>query len=229
MNRQTLNYLVDLRYGNLTKDHIATIEAGDTVFDKYAEYFKDEPYPLPESTKIEIDNLIKLQEESLKKENWKDIKELIDLIDIEPLQVIEQLINDLKIEFKYEYFEKVSDRIGSFILKLKAFYNRPRPYQVALYTDQKFNPFTTVSGHTPAYPSGHTIQAYFICKIIAFHNPEKEKEIMEIAKMVSDSREILGVHYESDNLYSRYIVDQLCDIKEIKDIYFNPKKKKEAK
>ena len=226
MNEETLSYLINLKYGNLSIDDYETLKDQDNVFHKFANMFKNEPYPLPESTKNEIDQLIKIQNTNMNDSNWKEIEGVIVLCDSDPLGVIRELCTDLKVEYKDQYISKVSERLGSFIMELKSHYQRPRPYQVSLYTNQDFHSQPTISGHSPAYPSGHTIQAYMVCKIIAFHNPEKEKEIMEIAKVVSDSREILGVHYPSDNLFSRYIVDELCEIKEIKDIYFNPKKLK---
>jgi len=229
MKLNELNYLLDLKYGNILKEHQDQIDNADKVFSKYAKYFKDEPYPLPESTRKEIHNLIAIQKDKMGSSDWKDIKEFIEACDEEPLSVMEQYCQSIEVDFKKAYFEKVMNKISGFILILKKHYNRPRPYQVAFYTEQNFNPLYSSSAISPAYPSGHTIQAYFICRIIAFHNPEKKDEIMNLAKMIADSREILGVHYESDNLFSRYIVDELCKIKEIEDIYFNPKKLKKEK
>ena len=65
--------------------------------------------------------------------------------------------------------------------------------------------------------------SFCLCKVIAFHNPDKKNEIIEVADIIAKTREVLGVHYKSDNLFSKYIVDELVKVKEIKDIYFNPK------
>ena len=68
------------------------------------------------------------------------------------------------------------------------------------------------------------LQNYFLCRVVAHLNPGKKNEIMEVADIIAKTREVLGVHYKSDNLFSKYIVDELVKVKEIKDIYFNPKK-----
>ena len=229
MKLNVLNYLLELKYGKILKEHQDQIDNADKVFSKYAEIFMDEPYPLPESTTKEIESLISIQKENMGSDAWQDIKEFIQGCDEDPISVMEQYCKAIDIDFKRTYIEKLQEKIGGLILILKKHYNRPRPYQFAYYTNQDFNPLYSSSAISPAYPSGHTIQAYFICEVIAFHNPEKREDIMQLAKMIADSREILGVHYESDNLFSRYIVDELIKQKEIKDIYFNEKKLKKEK
>ena len=216
--------LENLKYGNLTFEQEQEIEKDTTVFSKYVIFFENEPYPNIEETKKEIDALTKLMDDKIGSDNWNEIKELITHTDYKLIEVLENYCYELEIDFKKEYLEKVMIKIRPFILGLKKHYNRPRPYQVAYYTEQKLNPFKSRTAHTPSYPSGHSIQAYMLCKIISFHNPEKEKEIMEIADVIAKTREVLGVHYKSDNLFSKYIVDELVEIKEIKDIYFNEKK-----
>lgn len=225
MNRNLLNFLLELKYGNLTKDLQEDLKE-ESVFSKYVSFFTDEPYPLPESSVKEIDTLIKLMESKKNSEEWKDVEEFVTMADEQPMEVINQFCQSIEVEFKEDYFKKLQSKLRPFILKLKVHYNRPRPYQFGYYTKQPINPMYSFTAGTPAYPSGHTIQAYFQCEVIAFHNPEKRDEIMQLAKMIADSREVMGVHYESDNLFSRYIVDELIKIKEIKDIYFNPKKLK---
>ena len=114
--------------------------------------------------------------------------------------------------------------MGGLIMKLKSFYNRPRPFQLAYYTNQDFHNFNTISGNHPSYPSGHSAQSRFICRIIAFHNPEQKEEIMRLGRRIAKTREIMGVHYQSDTTFGNEIADGLAEVKEIKDIYFNDKK-----
>ena len=175
-------------------------------------------------TICEISDLEKLIDSKTKSDNWEDIKTLITHVDKNLLDVLEIYVEELGIEFKKDHLKKIGRRLKGFILSLKKHYNRPRPYQVAFYTNQNLFPFKSKTAHTPSYPSGHAIQGYFLCKVIAFENPEKSKELMSIADSIAKTREVLGVHYKSDNLFSEYIVNELVKIKEIKDLYFNPKK-----
>ena len=216
--------LNDLKYGNLTFEQEEKLNNEISIFTKYYEFFINEPYPSSDESIIEIQNLIELVNKKRESPNWNEIKNLISHVDEKSFDVLEMFIKELNIDFKSDYLKKIKDKLSPLILSLKKHYNRPRPFQVAYYTDQELYPLNSETAHTPSYPSGHALQAYFLCKIIAFHNPHKKKEIMEIADTIAKTREVLGVHYKSDNLFSKYIVDELVKVKEIKDIYFNSKK-----
>lgn len=228
-NKMSLNdlysFLEKLKYGNLRHEQEEQLKE-ENVFTKNVDIFKYEHYPSPKETIKEIEELQLTMQNKQKSDEWNDLLTWVIQIDRNLMQVMNDYITDLGIEFKGDYFKKILLKLNPFIIALKKHYNRPRPYQVAYYSEQKLNPLTSRTSQNPSYPSGHTIQSYFICKIIAFHNPDKEKEIMELAEIVSASRELMGVHYKSDNLFAQYVVDELLQIKEIKDIYFNEKKKK---
>ena len=50
-------------------------------------------------------------------------------------------------------------------------------------------PTTTLeSMHTPSYPSGHSTQGIFIGRVLSKMYPKHEKQLMEIGKMISNSR-----------------------------------------
>ena len=51
---------------------------------------------------------------------------------------------------------------------------------------------------TPSYPSGHSIQGIFIAKVLSKMYPKHKKQLMEIGKMVSNSRLMARAHYPSD-------------------------------
>jgi len=222
--KQKIKNFNNLHYGNLTAEQEEAIYSDKTVFKKYVNRFTNNPYPNPKMTICEISDLEKLIDSKTKSDNWEDIKTLITHVDKNLLDVLEIYVEELGIEFKKDHLKKIGRSLKGFILSLKKHYNRPRPYQVAFYTNQNLFPFKSKTAHTPSYPSGHAIQGYFLCKVIAFENPEKSKELMSIADSIAKTREVLGVHYKSDNLFSEYIVNELVKIKEIKDLYFNPKK-----
>lgn len=216
--------LENLKYGNLTFQQEEELKNVESVFSKYVDFFKNEPYPNVSETTIEIKNINTLINEKKESKNWDEVKELITQVDVNSFDVLEMYITELGIDFKSDYLMKVRDKLSPFILSLKKFYNRPRPFQFSYYTNQGLHPLKSKTAHTPSYPSGHSLQNYFLCKVIAFHNPEKNNEIMEVSDIIAKTREVLGVHYKSDNLFSKYIVDELVKVKEIKDIYFNSKK-----
>ena len=84
------------------------------------------------------------------------------------------------------------------ITKMKWLYNRPRPYQIAAKHGVPFKAMNTVTAHTPAYPSGHTIQAYLLASRLSETSPQHRKVFMELAHMISFSRMVGGYHWPSD-------------------------------
>ena len=67
-------------------------------------------------------------------------------------------------------------------------------------------PTTTLeSMHTPSYPSGHSTQGIFIGKVLSKMHPTHEKKLMEIGKMISNSRLMARAHYPSDSKFGEYL------------------------
>lgn len=102
--------------------------------------------------------------------------------------------------------EKINDIVLSphliFItLFLKTLINRARPKQVINSLEiQK-----SKTANTPAYPSGHCIQAYYLAKKLSEMYPEKEDMLFKLAEDCALSRVYAGLHYHSDNEFGKYI------------------------
>lgn len=100
------------------------------------------------------------------------------------------------------------------ITKMKWMYNRPRPYQVAAEYNRlsgqggvekpgDFSVMGSVTAHTPAYPSGHTIQAYLLASRLSEVAPQHRKAFMDLAHAVSFSRAVGGYHWPSDLTFAK--------------------------
>jgi len=92
---------------------------------------------------------------------------------------------------------------------LKYYYNRPRPKQVAKALGLKFHSEPLKSGTTPSYPSGHSAQSRLIARYLCHVYPGYEKEIMELADEVSNSRLVAKIHYKSDSDFGIELGDAL--------------------
>jgi membrane-associated phospholipid phosphatase len=85
-----------------------------------------------------------------------------------------------------------------FITKMmKWFYNRARPAQIG-----------SDAASTPAYPSGHAVQTYYLAKILARKFPAKTQAIMDIATKCANIRIMAGHHYPSDRDFAWWVVDR---------------------
>lgn len=217
-----MNYMNDLRYGNLSKELQAKLSE-ENIFTQYMGEFAFIDYPNYAESSEEIIEIIETQKKAEQSGKWEAIKDFCYLWDEDIMKAFESTLTRLDIPYDEEYLEylnKVSDDLGALIVQLKNHYQRPRPYQLAFYTEQDLHPYYSFSGMTPSYPSGHACQGLFLFNLIAFHYEDKREELMKLAKQVADSRIILGLHYKSDNLFGFQIVKELLLKDDIKEKYF---------
>jgi len=80
---------------------------------------------------------------------------------------------------------------------------RPRPYHL----EPKLNPLARIS--SPSYASGHTLWAYIQAFAWSELIPEKRKEFLDVAYEVGESREIMGIHYPSDEEAARILAHKM--------------------
>lgn len=60
------------------------------------------------------------------------------------------------------------------------------------------------TANTPAYPSGHCIQAYYLAKYLSSVYPDRSDEFFKLAEDCALSRAYAGLHYPSDNEFGKY-------------------------
>jgi membrane-associated phospholipid phosphatase len=90
----------------------------------------------------------------------------------------------------------------------KAVYNRARPHQVLpdRINLESGSMLPLKTADTPSYPAGHAYQAYLMASILCAKFPYKKREIEEAADRLAESRIYAGVHYPSDNAFSKSLV-----------------------
>jgi acid phosphatase (class A) len=88
-------------------------------------------------------------------------------------------------------------RVMEFTIKYKLF--RPRPYHL----ESKLQPLTRIN--SPSFASGHTLWAFIQAFTWSEVAPEKQKDFIALAEEIRRSREIMGIHYPSDNEASRQV------------------------
>jgi hypothetical protein len=100
--------------------------------------------------------------------------------------------------------------INPHILKIKKKINRARPFQVNNYINK--NRIKSTTANTAAFPSGHSMQTYFLAKNLALLYPKKANKLFQLAENIGQSRIAAGHHYPSDHEYGKWLID---------NIYFN--------
>ena len=99
--------------------------------------------------------------------------------------------------------ETVMSRVNWLTLFLKYTINRPRPVQI----DKSIDVLLSKTGNTPAYPSGHSCQAFYIAKYYSRLYPEKKSALYTIAEQCGQARIQAGIHYPSDHVFSEWLVE----------------------
>ncbi|MEM6699979.1 MAG: phosphatase PAP2 family protein [Bacteroidota bacterium] len=91
------------------------------------------------------------------------------------------------------------------IMEFSAKYHllRARPYQL----EPKIEPLQVMG--SPSFASGHTLWAYIHAYTFSELMPERREEFLELAYEIGLSREIMGVHYPSDEEAARQLAHQM--------------------
>ena len=92
-------------------------------------------------------------------------------------------------------------RIMEFTVKYHL--RRARPYHL----EPQMEPLARM--RTPSFASGHTLWAYIQAFTWSELIPEKRDEFLELAYEVGESREIMGIHYPSDEEAARVLAHRM--------------------
>lgn len=112
--------------------------------------------------------------------------------------------------------EKYAKDILPLVYKLKYYFQRPRPVQLAYYHKLMLYPIRNFSANCPSYPSLHTIVPYVFAGIVQDMYPGLAHEALNLAQDISGSRQYLGVSYNSDIEVGIYIAEKILENKELK-------------
>ncbi len=177
-----------------------------------------------DQTRADLDYLLQLQNNRTKKEtdraeyianigSWPNIVNPIDPDYEENRQQLYYIINTATgKQHSYKDYPATTAFLMNCIqdirvteFRLKQHFKRPRPYHL----EPALKPLTRIN--SPSFPSGHSLWAYTEAYIFGELVPEKRQDFIKVALEVQWSRELMGIHYPSDNEASRIIGWHLVD------------------
>jgi len=207
-------------YGNPTIENHLDMQKKGVCDDMLTEIYKKQ-FPANESdeTLSELEYVRKKLKRLENKETLAECRAIDDNLG----QYINNICTHLQIFGVYDLVVDLGEKaLDTLVLKSKYHFNRARPYQLSFYyiNQDELNPLKSCSATTPAYPSGHTLQALVVADILTHHFPEHKEVFDTIKRRVSMSRIIIGVHYPSDNEFSREIAEKVKDHLQIQDLYY---------
>lgn len=205
-------------YGNPTRDYLPSLEA-TSILDKHFEPLSKFTFPRNSSkaTREELNLLV---------DYMNDVAETPDILkrylsyDYELEKTFANLA--MKMNFSEDLINMVDslfDDINPLLMKLKMYFNRARPYQLAFAYKLKLFPYKSYSSTTPSYPSGHALQAKVIAYVLGNHLPEHYEYFENLANDICYSRQYLGLHYPSDVDFSILCFETIIKDKEFKVKY----------
>ena len=84
-------------------------------------------------------------------------------------------------------------------MKLKNYFNRPSPKDLAEQFNIKLDNYELNSMKTPSYPSGHSAQGILVARVLSDKYPIAAEEFLKAGKDISFSRNVAKAHYKSDS------------------------------
>ena len=203
-------------YGNEVKKHRQTYANQEPVIIKLAKengiydqlFLFQNPRNSSVETKSELEEIITIQE-SL---SDSDIK-LIKKAEKDLLGLINAKLIELGSPDEILLLEAITKFTDPLLYKLKNFYNRPRPYQLARALDLEMYPIIPTNASSAAYPSGHALDAYTCSWALGQKYPELADQIITYCEDLAFTRIQAGVHYRSDADFSKIIFDKLIETK----------------
>ena len=110
-----------------------------------------------------------------------------------------ELADNKNINIDKKEVDKLADGSASIILKLKKYYNRPRPKDQAKQYGIDLENVELASMKTPSYPSGHSVQGTLIGKVLGDKHPKAKSAFAKTGENISYSRRVARAHYKSDS------------------------------
>ena len=211
----------NLTYGNPNAEQDLLVrEIGD--FDYIANHYMDKPYPNNDGSyaKEELEKI----RNSMQKLQHDKVIELSIRMDEDLSGVLSETASKCGVENPKGFVKELLKDINPIIMKLKFFYNRVRPYQLANVLSFPLNPMPSYSAHSPSYPSGHTTQCQVFAAVLSFRYPGNEDMLQKFAEKCSASRVILGLHFPSDSVFGKQLAQGIIHDENFKAKYFSVKK-----
>jgi len=160
------------------------------------------------SSKKELGEMIALQK-TVTEDDLKFIKQCEE----DMSEVWFNFIKEINLpEIKKDKLQEFIDLTDGVLYLLKYNYQRPRPLQLAFFYNMAFYPLISTSANSPAYPSGHSLDAFRVAFLLGKRHPEKSTQLLEFAESVSMGRVLGGVHYPSDSIISKMLARELVDM-----------------
>ena len=147
-------------------------------------------------------------------ENIKGNRDFVEQKD-EVYDVFKEVTDKYDIEYPGDLVNDLIEQSSVVIMKLKNYFNRPRPKDLAEQFNIKLDNYELNSMKTPSYPSGHSAQGILVARVLSDKYPIAAEEFLKAGKDISFSRNVAKAHYRSDSAFGEMLGNAMY--KHVKD------------
>lgn len=180
---------------------------------KDIEYWKKNPYELPEGLDIDWKNILPDPPPNRSEQTKSELRyihlasktrtkvetKLVYDVDKDPGLVFVPFLQEKDLPYPKEEIEAYWSVVYPLVMNLKWLHNRPRPYQLGPKYGLEIQYIRTDTHDTPSFPSGHNAYGNLVSLILSEKYPEYAKNFQIFSDQTGQARVLQGVHYPSDN------------------------------
>jgi hypothetical protein len=202
-------------YGNPTLHQKKIMDADSPLWDLYKEKGLWErhvalQYPGEEESKNEIKELIAAQELTKDPSNKNYLSpQFIKDVEEDHYGVWHRWLTSQGATTSLKSIKAFMDSTDKILFKLKYHFQRTRPSQFAFLNNMPLYPILNSDADSPAYPSGHALDAYKMGYAVGKKFPDLKDKVEEFSEKTANTRIVGGVHYPSDHEFSKIIFNDL--------------------
>ena len=136
---------------------------------------------------------------------------MVETVDKDSRNLFKIYAKEKGLDLPKDFMDDVFEKTDPITLKLKYYFKRARPEQIAEKMGFDVDVITTDTHQTPAYPSGHQTQGSLTALAMIDRFPQYEEDFRKMEDMVGRARVLQGVHYPSDNQAGKVLARKLWD------------------
>ena len=177
--------LDDIIYGTPSRSHLKRMKKPVELFDIKLEDLNVKEPP-SNSSKEMIKELRTLQDQTKNVDD--DLKKVINRQDEDVLKDLITYCDNNNLDYDKEFLDEIIKDTAVYINHLKYKFNRPSPRQLGELVNIPIIQQKGKATNTPAYPSGHSIQARIIALFLGREHSEHREELLKLAEEIGVNR-----------------------------------------
>ena len=193
-----------IKYGNPNLDQSKWLQEKHYLDDLLKQIVSNPSNMPPANSSMETRDELKIllnTSQELSKSNLQDFRQRYTQYDIGLINFLKEGIAGLEgidVQNAHNLIDTILFDTLGLITKLKYYYQRPRPYQLAYYYDFPLYYHESVTIDSPSYPSGHAYMGRILTGVLGRVYPQISYFMDKASADFNYARVMMAVHFKSD-------------------------------